>query len=72
MHRRRDHGGKVFIDLRDRAGIVQVVFNPQISQDAYQLAGSFRSEYVIQVIGEVAAVLKGLRIANYLPVILKS
>jgi len=55
VHRRRDHGGKVFIDLRDREGVVQVVFNPQISQEAYQLAGSFRSEYVIQVTGEVTA-----------------
>jgi aspartyl-tRNA synthetase len=53
LHRRRDHGGKVFIDLRDRDGIVQVVFNPQISQEAYQVAGSLRSEYVIQVTGEV-------------------
>ncbi len=54
VHRRRDHGGKVFIDLRDREGVVQVVFNPQVSQDAYEVAGSFRNEYVIQVTGEVA------------------
>jgi len=59
VHRRRDHGGKVFIDLRDRDGVVQVVFNPQVSQEAYEVAGSFRSEYVIQVTGEVVLRPKG-------------
>jgi len=53
VHRRRDHGGMVFIDLRDREGVVQVVFNPQVSQDTYEVAGSLRNEYVIQVTGEV-------------------
>jgi aspartyl-tRNA synthetase len=59
VHRRRDHGGKVFIDLRDREGVVQVVFNPQVSPEAYEVAGSFRSEYVIRVTGEVALRPKG-------------
>jgi len=55
VHRRRDHGGMAFIDLRDSSGIVQVVFNPQISPEAYQVAGSLRHEYVIQVEGEVVS-----------------
>jgi aspartyl-tRNA synthetase len=59
VHRRRDHGGKVFIDLRDREGMVQVVFNPQVSKEAYEVAGSLRSEYVVQVSGEVATRPKG-------------
>ncbi len=53
VHRRRDHGGMVFIDLRDSSGVVQVVFNPQVSQEACQVAGSLRNEYVVQVVGEI-------------------
>jgi aspartyl-tRNA synthetase len=49
----------VFIDLRDREGIVQVVFNAQISQEAYEIAGALRGEYVLQVTGEVARRPKG-------------
>jgi aspartyl-tRNA synthetase len=59
VHRRRDHGGKVFIDLRDREGIVQVVFNPQASQQAYKVAGSLRTEYVVHITGEVFPRPKG-------------
>ncbi|MEJ5185488.1 MAG: aspartate--tRNA ligase [Candidatus Geothermincolales bacterium] len=53
VQRRRDHGGVVFIDLRDISGLVQVVFNPEVSPDAHALAGDLRSEYVISCAGEV-------------------
>ncbi len=53
VHRRRDHGGMVFIDLRDSSGIVQVVFNPQTLKEAFHTASSLRNEYVVQVVGEV-------------------
>ena len=53
VHRRRDHGGLIFIDLRDREGIVQVVFNPQQSQEIHERAHSLRSEYVLEVAGKV-------------------
>jgi aspartyl-tRNA synthetase len=48
-----------FLDLRDSSGIVQVVFNPQISPEAYQVAGLLRNEYVVQIVGEVVSRPKG-------------
>ncbi|OGN98628.1 MAG: aspartate--tRNA ligase [Chloroflexi bacterium RBG_13_51_18] len=54
VNRRRDHGGLIFIDLRDREGIVQAVFNPEISPAALKIAEQLRSEYVITLTGEVA------------------
>ncbi len=52
-HRRRDHGGVIFIDLRDREGLVQVVFNPEICTNCHAEAGKIRSEYVLAVKGRV-------------------
>jgi len=54
VDRRRDHGGLIFIDLRDREGIVQVVFNPEVSQQCHKVANEMRNEYVVRVSGEVA------------------
>ncbi len=53
VSRRRDHGGLIFIDLRDRSGIVQVVFSPDVDQAAFTKAEAVRSEYVIAVQGTV-------------------
>ncbi len=53
VNRRRDHGGLIFIDLRDRSGIVQVVANPDISATAHSVAQEARSEYVLQIQGVV-------------------
>ena len=53
VHRRRDHGGLIFIDLRDSKGVVQVVFNPEDVPEAHRTAGSLRSEWVVLVEGDV-------------------
>ncbi len=52
VHRRRDHGGVIFIDLRDRAGVVQVVFDPD-TEEAFAIAEQVRSEFVLKVDGRV-------------------
>lgn len=53
IHRRRDHGSLTFIDLRDREGIVQVVFNQENTFDAHTAAGALRTEWVVTVVGQV-------------------
>ncbi|KAB2951266.1 aspartate--tRNA ligase [Heliorestis acidaminivorans] len=55
VQRRRDHGGLIFIDLRDRSGLAQVVFSPEVGQEAFNLAESVRNEYVLALTGEVKA-----------------
>ncbi|OQY01900.1 MAG: aspartate--tRNA ligase [Desulfobacteraceae bacterium 4572_130] len=53
VQKRRDHGGVIFIDLRDRKGITQIVFNPEINKKIHTKAQSIRNEYVLGVIGKV-------------------
>jgi len=59
VNKRRDHGNLIFIDLRDRTGLVQIVFNPEVSKEAHDTAHHLRSEYVISIQGLVV-----LRAAN--------
>lgn len=63
VHRRRDHGGVIFIDLRDRAGLVQVVFDPDAA-DSFAIAESVRSEYVLRIEGIVRDRPEGTHNAN--------
>lgn len=58
VHRRRDHGGVIFLDLRDHRGLVQVVFNPD-SEEAFAIADRLRSEFVVKLTGRVRARLDG-------------
>jgi aspartyl-tRNA synthetase len=53
VHRRRDHGGLIFIDLRDRSGLLQLVFHPETSPDAHKAAHALRSEDVLTAVGTV-------------------
>ena len=55
VHCRRDHGGIIFIDLRDRYGITQITFDPRVSKDTHNLADALRSEWVIKARGKVVA-----------------
>ncbi|MFJ8063104.1 aspartate--tRNA ligase [Psychrobacillus sp. NPDC096426] len=55
VQKRRDLGGLIFVDVRDRSGLVQVVFNPEVSETAIQVAEKLRNEYIIQVNGTVIA-----------------
>ncbi|MFP5106433.1 aspartate--tRNA ligase [Neobacillus sp. C211] len=55
VQKRRDLGGLIFIDLRDRSGVVQVVFNPDLSKEALQIAEKIRNEFVLDIVGTVVA-----------------
>jgi aspartyl-tRNA synthetase len=59
VNRRRDHGGLVFLDIRDRYGITQVICDPERSPEAHRVASELRSEYVVQVQGRVSLRLPG-------------
>jgi aspartyl-tRNA synthetase len=64
VNRRRDHGGLVFLDIRDRYGITQVICDPERSPEAHRIASELRSEYVVQVSGAVAPRLPGTENPN--------
>jgi len=51
--RRRDHGGLIFVDLRDRSGILQIVFNPEVSAPTHEIAHSLRAEFVVSAYGKI-------------------
>ena len=60
VHRRRDHGGVIFVDLRDRWGLTQVVFNPDYNSESHAIAEQIRPEWVISVHGVVRPRMEGM------------
>lgn len=64
VQRRRDHGGVIFVDLRDREGITQVVFNPDFNKEVHEKAHAIRSEYVIGIKGRVSMRPEGMANPN--------
>ncbi|MDR3586684.1 MAG: aspartate--tRNA ligase [Desulfosporosinus sp.] len=64
VQRRRDHGGLIFVDLRDRSGMVQVVFGPEKMGEGFPVAESLRSEFVVSILGQVIARPQGMINAN--------
>lgn len=64
VNRRRDHGGLVFLDMRDRYGVTQVICDPERSPEAHRVASELRSEYVVQVTGTVVPRLPGTENAS--------
>ncbi len=64
VNNRRDHGGRIFIDLRDREGLTQIVFGPDIAADTHAAAHDLRSEYCIGVSGKVIDRTKNEGLAN--------
>ena len=64
IHRRRDHGGLIFIDLRDRFGLTQIVFDPEANPEAHSAAEKLRSEWVISVKGRVIPRAEGMANPN--------
>ncbi|MEK7570923.1 MAG: aspartate--tRNA(Asn) ligase [Patescibacteria group bacterium] len=55
VHARRDHGKLLFIDLRDRSGLLQIVFNPRVSEEAHKIAQTLRPEFVVSIKGKINA-----------------
>jgi aspartyl-tRNA synthetase len=64
VHKRRDHGGLIFVDMRDREGIIQIVFNPELSSEIFKIAKELRNEYVIAVKGKVSLRPEGTENSN--------